>query len=108
LSRSYYTVVTMTDSAEDAARLARGIVEARLGACAQVTGPVRSFYRWQGSIHDEQEWQCLVKTDGDRLDLLFAHIKENHHYDVPDIVAQPIEAGIEEYLAWLTAETRPE
>lgn len=108
MSRSYCTAVTVTDSEDDAARLARGIVEARLGACAQVSGPIRSFYRWQGSIHDEQEWQVLVKTDADRVDLLIAHIKENHHYDVPDIVVQPIEAGSAEYLEWLTSETRPE
>jgi periplasmic divalent cation tolerance protein len=61
-------VITTTDSAEAAEELGRGIVEARLGACVQIVGPIRSIYRWAGGIQNDQEWQCWVKTSADRLD----------------------------------------
>lgn len=102
------TVVTTIDSADAAAELARGIVEARLAACVQVIGPIRSFYRWEGSVHDEQEWQCWAKTNTDRVEALKDHIKKNHSYDVPEIIVVPIVDGSAEYLKWLTNETRPE
>jgi periplasmic divalent cation tolerance protein len=102
------TVITAIDNAEAAAELARGIVEARLAACAQIIGPIRSFYRWQGSVHDEQEWQCWAKTNTDRVAELKEYIKKNHSYDVPEVIVLPIVDGSIEYLKWLTDETRPE
>jgi periplasmic divalent cation tolerance protein len=102
------TVITTTDTAEAAAELARGIVEARLAACAQIIGPIRSFYRWQGSVHDEQEWQCWAKTNTDRVAELKEYIKKNHSYDVPEIIVLPIVDGSADYLKWLTDETRPD
>lgn len=98
-------VVTTTDSEDDAAALARGIVEARLGACVQVA-PVRSFYRWEGAAQDDPEWQLQVKTSAARLDELIDHIKTHHNYDVPEIIATPIIAGNNEYLSWVDDETQ--
>lgn len=103
---SYCAVVTTTDSAEAANELGRGIVDARLGACVQIVGPIRSIYRWEGEVHDEQEWQCWIKTSADRLDLLTEYIKKNHGYDVPEVVVLPIAGGSADYLSWVTNETR--
>lgn len=100
-------VVTTIDSAESADQLARTIVEARVGACAQVTGPIKSIYWWDGAIQSEPEWQIWIKTTTDQLDALTAHIKANHPYDVPEVVATPILGGNPAYLQWLTDETRP-
>jgi periplasmic divalent cation tolerance protein len=72
----------------------------------QIVGPIRSFYRWAGDIEDEQEWQCWIKTSTDRLDPLTEHIKKNHSYDVPEVVALPIVGGSADYLSWITNETR--
>lgn len=100
-------LTTTTDSAEAAEELARGIVEARLGACVQVVGPVRSVYRWDGEVRVDQEWQCVVKTTADRLDELTAHITARHSYEVPEIVVTPVVAGSDAYLGWVRAESSP-
>jgi periplasmic divalent cation tolerance protein len=106
VAESHCAVITTTDSAEAAEELGRGIVEARLGACVQIVGPIRSIYRWEGGVQDDQEWQCWVKTGADRLDALTEYIKKNHSYDTPEVVALPIVGGSDEYLSWVTDETR--
>lgn len=100
-------VITTTDSEEAAEQLARGIVEATVGACAQIVGPIKSVYRWEGKVQVEPEWQIWIKTTTARLDELTAFIKANHSYDVPEIVATPIIGGSSEYLQWVTDETQP-
>ena len=107
MAESHCAVITTTDSAEAAEELGRGIVEAHLGACVQIVGPIRSLYRWEGDVQNDQEWQCWVKTSADRLDALTEHINKNHSYDVPEVVALPIIGGSDAYLSWVTDETRP-
>lgn len=104
---SHCAVVTTTDSAEAADELGRGIMDARLGACVQIVGPIRSIYRWEGEVQNEQEWQCWIKTSTDRLDALTEYINKNHSYDVPEVVVLPIVGGSTDYLSWVTNETRP-
>jgi len=99
-------VITTIDSVEAAEQLAHKIVEARVGACAQVVGPIKSVYWWDGAVQSEPEWQIWVKTTRDQLDALIAHIQANHSYDVPEIVATPIIGGNPAYLEWVTNETR--
>lgn len=112
VSRSVYPMsdhvvaVTTTDDDGKAGVLAGGIVEARLAACVQIVGPIRSVYRWAGKVENEQEWQLWIKTTADRLDDLTAWIKNNHDYDEPELVALPVIGGSETYLNWITAETR--
>lgn len=101
---SHVQVVTTTDSEQAAAELARGIVEARLGACVQVS-TIRSFYRWDEAVHDDPEWRLEVKTTAAVVDRLIAHIREQHSYDVPEVIATPITAGNPDYLSWLDDET---
>ncbi|MER7077346.1 divalent cation tolerance protein [Saccharopolyspora kobensis] len=98
-------VVTTTDSEESAAALARGVVEAALGACVQVV-PIRSFYVWEGAAQDDPEWQLQIKTSADRLPALVAHLKAEHGYEVPEIIATPIVGGSAEYLSWVDEQTR--
>ncbi len=99
-------VATMTISEEAARALAVGAIDARLGACAQIVGPITSVFRWNGEVQTEQEWRLEIKTTADRVAALTAHIKSNHSYDVPEIIATPIIGGSAEYLSWLVAETR--
>jgi periplasmic divalent cation tolerance protein len=100
-------VVTTTDSADEAERLARGLVEARLAACVQIVGPVRSAFRWEGSVSVETEWQLVVKTAAARVDELSAWIAAEHSYDVPEVIAVPVVGGYGPYLRWVTDETAP-
>lgn len=104
---SGHVIVASTTDSEDAARdLAAGVIEATLGACAQVIGPITSVFRWEGTVQTEQEWRVEIKTAADRVAALTEHIKANHSYDVPEIIATPITGGSAEYLSWLVAETR--
>jgi periplasmic divalent cation tolerance protein len=102
----FMQVVTTVDSEDSAELLARGIVGARLAACVQIVGPVKSLYWWQGELEEAREWQLVMKTTSDRLSELEAHIKENHSYETPEITATSIPWGSREYLDWISAETR--
>ncbi|AOS65370.1 divalent-cation tolerance protein CutA [Actinoalloteichus hymeniacidonis] len=101
----YCQVVTTMASQEQADRLAAGIIEARLAGCVQILGPVRSVYRWNNQVTFDEEWQCVIKTTTARLNTLTAHIRAQHDYEVPEIIATPIFGGNEDYLDWLSAET---
>ena len=103
---SFVQVVTTVDSEGSAEVLARGIVDARLAACVQIVGPIRSLYWWEGSVDDTREWQLVIKTTSGRLTALEAHIKANHSYDTPEITGTEISWGSREYLDWISAETR--
>lgn len=102
------TVMTTTDSAEAAKALAQDAVAARLAACAQVSGPVTSVYRWRDQIENDQEWQVLLKTTSERYPELEAHLRRQHTYDVPEIIATQVVGGSADYLAWVAAETARE
>ncbi|MEU3647560.1 divalent-cation tolerance protein CutA [Lentzea sp. NPDC034063] len=97
-------VTTTVDSAEAAESLAKGVIEARLGACVQIV-PIRSVYRWDGEVRVDAEWQCVVKTSTIRVDDLVVHIKAHHTYDVPEVVVTPVTGGNDDYLAWISEET---
>lgn len=102
-----YHVLTVTDSRDEAAQLARLAVDQRLAACGQVAGPVTSTYRWKGAVETATEWHVWLKTSAARLQELIAMIRANHHYDVPEIIASPITTGNPDYLAWIAEETTP-
>lgn len=104
----WLTVLTTTDAEEKAARLARGAIEARVAACAQIAGPVTSVYRWEGGVETAREWQVLFKTTGARYEALEAYLREEHDYETPEIIATPVVRGSAEYLRWIEGETAEE
>ena len=97
-------VLSTCGSAEDAARIARALVERKLAACVNVMPAVRSFYRWKGTIEDEQESLLVIKSSRALFDQLRAEIEKLHSYEVPEIIAVPIVDGSEGYLEWLERE----
>lgn len=106
-SPAWLTVLTTTDSEEKARLLARGVVEARLAACVQISAPVISVYRWENAVETTEEWQLLLKTTAERYEELEAHLQEAHDYDTPEIIAIPVVRGSAGYLGWVSAETAP-
>ena len=88
-------------SAEDAARIARALVERRLAACVNVVPGVTSYYRWKGEVASDGEWLLVVKTTADVFDALRDTLVELHPYDLPEVVALEIEAGHTPYLDWI-------
>jgi periplasmic divalent cation tolerance protein len=98
-------VLVTAPTAERAAEIARAVVEERLAACGNVLPAIRSIYRWQGEVHDEPEALLVLKTSRARLDALRARVLALHPYEVPEVLALPVEAGAAAYLAWIAAET---
>jgi periplasmic divalent cation tolerance protein len=94
-------VATTTANKSDAERIARALVERRLAACVQVSGPITSTYRWQDAIETATEWLCTIKTTEANYDRVEATIRQLHTYDEPEIIALPIVAGSATYLDWL-------
>lgn len=88
-----------------AARLAQGLVEAELAACVNVAPAVRSFYRWQGQVQVDDELLLIIKTRRELFDAVAEWLKQQHPYDVPEVIALPIEAGSTPYLHWLFEQT---
>ncbi|GLF93819.1 divalent-cation tolerance protein CutA [Streptomyces yaizuensis] len=100
------TVLTTTDSPEGAQELARAAVAARLAACAQISAPVTSVYRWRGEIRTDEEWQILFKTTHERYPELESLLLAEHPYATPEIIATDVVRGSAAYLDWIVAETR--
>ena len=96
-------LVTCPDE-ETAEAIARTLVEERLAACVHVTAEVRSIYRWRGSVEEALERLLVIKARADRLDALAARIVELHPYEVPEVLAVPVERGLAPYLDWLRTE----
>ena len=94
-------VTTTTGTREVAERIAAELVDLRLAACVQVSGPVVSTFRWQGAIETAEEWRCTAKTTRRHLPAIGDVLKRLHPYELPELVATPIVGGSEAYLKWL-------
>jgi periplasmic divalent cation tolerance protein len=97
-------VLTNLPDSESAFNLARDLVRLRLAACANVLSPATSFYRWKGRAEQATEHPVLIKSTTERYAELEAAIRERHPYELPEIIAWPIAAGLPEYLSWVEGE----
>ena len=86
---------------EEAAKIAKALVEEKLAACVNIIKGIRSIYRWQGKIEDDPEVLMVVKTREDLFEKLADRVKELHSYEVPEVIAMPITKGSEAYLKWI-------
>ena len=88
-------------SEEEALKIAHALVEERVAACVNLVSPIRSIYRWEGKVWDENEWLLIIKTQMLRFDDLEKRVKSLHSYSIPEIIALPITKGYSSYLNWL-------
>jgi periplasmic divalent cation tolerance protein len=100
-------VITNLPDRASAERLADALIERRVAACVNVMAPCRSVYLWQGSVEHADEHPVFVKTSADRYDALQQAIRDLHPYELPEIIAVRVDAGLPAYLAWVASETRP-
>jgi Uncharacterized protein involved in tolerance to divalent cations len=99
-------VVTNLPDRVSAETLARELVEARLAACVNILAACHSVYRWRGALETTSEIPLLIKTCSERYAALEAAIRKRHPYELPEIIALPVTAGLPAYLAWVATETR--
>jgi periplasmic divalent cation tolerance protein len=97
-------VFNTCSSMEEAQRVARALVEKRLAACVNIIPGVRSVYRWEDVIEDDEEVLLAIKTSRALLDEVRAEIDKLHSYEIPEVLALPVVDGSERYLAWMSRE----
>jgi len=95
-----FVVVLCTAGVSESERIARLLVEEKLAACVNVA-EVNSYYRWKGEFCEDKEALLIIKTEKSRVDKIIERIKEVHSYELPEIIALPIAAGYDKYLAWV-------
>jgi periplasmic divalent cation tolerance protein len=98
-------VITNLPDAESAERLAQQLVAERAAACVNRLAPCTSTYRWQGNVETATEVPLLIKTTQAAYPRLERLIRAAHPYELPEIIAVPVSAGLPEYLSWVGQET---
>src|SRR5688572_18155952 len=97
-------VFSTCGSEEEAVKVARALVDAKVAACVNIVPKIRSVYRWKGVVEDEQEWMLLIKTSRSLFKELKGEFRKAHSYEIPEMIAMPIVDGSPEYLEWLDRE----
>jgi periplasmic divalent cation tolerance protein len=95
-----------TASAEEASRIAEALLKARTAACVNILPGVSSLFRWQGKLEKAEESLLVVKSRASLLDQIIGLVKEQHSYDVPEIIALPVIGGNPDYLEWIAKELK--
>ncbi len=98
----YRLVLCTCPNQECAIRIAERLVEERLAACVSLVPGLTSIYRWQEAIQRDAEVLLLIKTVARRFAALAEALRGLHPYEVPEIIALPIDAGLPDYLTWMT------
>jgi periplasmic divalent cation tolerance protein len=96
----YVTAATL----KEAKGIARAIVEEKLGACVNIS-PIKSLYRWKGTIEEDDEYALSIKTKSSLVDKVTARVRQLHSYENPCIISFTIESGSPAYLDWIDEET---
>src|SRR5690349_22130146 len=99
-------VLTNLPDRAAAERLADRVVESKLAACVNILAPCRSVYRWKDAVQHDEEHPMLIKTTQERYKALEQALRQGHPYELPEIIAVPIERGLPAYLEWVAAQTK--
>jgi periplasmic divalent cation tolerance protein len=99
-------VLTNVPTREAADQLADALVTQQVAACVNILAPCRSVYRWKDEVRHDEEHPLLIKTTRERYAALEAAIRAGHPYELPEIIAVPVTAGLPDYLQWVADETR--
>ncbi len=94
-------LLSTAGSAEQAARIARALVDEGLAACCNLVPGVRSIYRWEGKVEDAEEVIMIIKSVASSVEALGSRLAALHSYQTPELILLPIEGGLEPYLQWI-------
>ena len=102
-----HTLLVLTNLPDRAVaeRLADSLIEKRVAACVNILAPCRSVYRWKDAVQHDEEHPMLIKTTAESYAALEAAIRAGHPYELPEIIAVPVERGLPAYLDWVVAQT---
>ncbi|MEK7567352.1 MAG: divalent-cation tolerance protein CutA [Patescibacteria group bacterium] len=106
MKNKFVQIQTTVANKKDAEKIAKVLSQRKLSACTQIIGPVTSIYRWKGKLENSKEFLILIKTKLNLYKKVEKVIKENHPYELPEIIVTPIIAGSKEYLNWLNKEIK--
>jgi periplasmic divalent cation tolerance protein len=98
--RQFGVVLVTASSREEAGAIAQALVTSHLAACVSLF-PVHSIYTWQGEVHQDDEWQLVIKSDLAKFAAIEAKVREVHSYEVPEVIALPLVNGSTSYLQWI-------
>ncbi len=98
-------VLTNLPNRAAAEKLADALIEQRVAACVNILAPCLSVFRWKNDVQRDEEHPMLIKTTAERYPALEAAIRAGHPYELPEIIAVPIERGLPAYLDWVAAES---
>jgi periplasmic divalent cation tolerance protein len=103
LTTEYIVVLVTMASKQEAEKIVQHLLNDRLIVCANIIGPVTSFFHWSGKDERAEEYLALMKSRSDLFDRLTEAVKILHSYEVPEILALPVVAGSRTYLDWLAS-----
>lgn len=106
MTTKYILIFITASSVQEAEMLATAVVKKKLAACGNILPDLRSVFWWQGNLKNEQEALLILKSRFALLSDIIRVVKSLHSYDEPEIIAIPILAGSESYLAWIEQETQ--
>lgn len=102
---SAFRVVLVTTPQGQEEELSKKIMDNGLAACVNIVSNIKSLYRWKGEVKTDNEGLLIIKTTTKKIESLTKFIKENHSYDIPEVVSLTIAEGNPDYLNWLDEET---
>jgi len=105
IKETFFQMQTTVDSDAEAESLARALIKKRLAACVQIVPRIRSVYEWRGTVDVIEELLILIKTTGSNLDAVTDYLEKQHSYEVPEIIALPIEGITDSYAKWIVTST---
>ncbi len=101
---SIYLIITTVAKEDDAKKLANIAIEKNMAACAQIQSQCISTYRWQGQIETATEYPVNFKTNEGSKQALMGLLKQNHPYDVPEIICIQLDDVESDYAVWLNTQ----
>ena len=101
----YGLVLVTASSQSEGEAIAQALLQFKLAACVNLI-PIRSLYTWNNELHNEAEWQLMIKTDLRNFLQIEAKVQELHSYEVPEVIALPIVMGSKPYLSWISEQVK--
>ncbi len=95
-------ILSTTGSEDEASKIAEHLVSNRLAACVNIIPSITSVYRWKGEMNSDREILMIIKTDASRFEEIKSAVRNMHSYETPELIAIPIQQGLQQYLDWIT------